>query len=437
MDYAPNGTLRKVHPTGTPLPLASIISYVHEVAAALQYAHGQGVIHRDIKPENLLLAGNHEVLLSDFGLAIIAQSARSQQIQETAGTIAYMAPEQLQGHPSSASDQYALGVMVYEWLSGAQPFHGSFVEIASQHLSASPPSLRTQVPRLPPAIEDVVMKALAKDPQHRFASIQAFAMALEEAWRADAPGQTHLVFSSPGPAAAGYRTSSIVDLPVQPTPLIGREQEVMTVQQLLCREDVRLLTLTGPGGVGKTRLGVRVAAELPGRFTDGVFFVALAPLSDPALVIPTIAQTLGLRGAVDRPALEHLTTYLQNKHLLLLLDNFEQVVSAAPQVADLLTACPQLKLLVTSREILHVRTEHEFAVPPLALPAPLHSSGLPDLAMLSQSAAVALFIQRTQAVKPDFQMTATERDRSWMRWPHSSTRASCSRSSRREMSRAW
>src|SRR6266567_9091298 len=115
----------KVHPTGTPLPLASIISYVHEVAAALQYAHGQGVIHRDIKPENLLLAGNHEVLLSDFGLAIIAQSARSQQIQETAGTIAYMAPEQLQGHPSSASDQYALGVMVYEWLSGAQPFHGS------------------------------------------------------------------------------------------------------------------------------------------------------------------------------------------------------------------------------------------------------------------------------------------------------------------------
>ncbi len=174
MDYAPKGTLRKHHPPGAPLPLVGIISYVQEVAAALQYAHAQGLIHRDIKPENLLLAGNHEVLLSDFGLAIIAQSARSQQIQETAGTIAYMAPEQLQGHPRPASDQYALGILVYEWLSGAHPFHGSFVEIASQHLSVSPPSLRTRLPTLPPAVEDVVMRALAKDPEARFASVQTF-----------------------------------------------------------------------------------------------------------------------------------------------------------------------------------------------------------------------------------------------------------------------
>ena len=234
MDYAPRGTLRKHHPPGAPLPLVDIISYVQEVAAALQYAHAQGLIHRDIKPENLLLGGNHEVLLSDFGLAIIAQSARSQKLQETAGTIAYMAPEQLQGHPRPASDQYALGILVYEWLSGAHPFHGSFVEIASQHLSVSPPSLRTRLPTLPPAVEDVVMRALAKDPEARFASVQTFAMALEEAWRADASGRTRPALSSPGLAAADHRMPSRLDLPWGTVTLLftGIEESTRLLQQL-------------------------------------------------------------------------------------------------------------------------------------------------------------------------------------------------------------
>ncbi len=165
---------------------------------------------------------------------------------------------------------------------------------------------------------------------------------------------------------------------------------------------MRLLTLTGPGGAGKTRLGLQVAAELSRRFADGVFFVNLAPISDAALVIPTIAQTLDIREGIGQPWLARLQEALQQKQMLLLLDNFEQVASAGGEVVELLAACPRLKALITSREVLHVRAEREFAVSPLALPDAKH---LPDLAALSHNAAVALFLQRAQAVKPDFQLT--------------------------------
>jgi predicted ATPase/serine/threonine protein kinase/DNA-binding CsgD family transcriptional regulator len=590
MEYAPNGSFRQHHPKGTLLSLAHIVSYTKQVAGALQYAHEQGVVHCDIKPENLVFGRNQEVLLTDFGLATRAQSPYFQQIRQTLGTIAYTAPEQIQGHPSPASDQYTLGVMVYEWLSGEYPFSGSVIQIANQHLSAPPPSLCTKVPTISSAIEQVVLKALAKDLELRFASVQVFAMALEEASRGETPGRTGFVPSSgqsdedepmrsslldlprgtvtllftdiegsthlleqlrdryapvlaecrhllraafqrwsgheidtqgdaffvafarasdavaasvdaqrllashswpegvvvrirmglhtgePLLTPEGYvgldvhraarimsaghggqvllsqATCNLVEqdladdvslrdmgehrlkdlgrpkrlfqmvisdltadfpplktldispnnLPIQPTPFVGWEQELAAVRDLLGREEVHLLTLTGPGGAGKTRLGLQVAAELSDYFAAGVFFVNLAPISDPALVVATIAETLDIREGPGQPLLERLKEQLQQKQMLLLLDNFEQVVSAASQVTDVLAACPKLKVVVTSREVLHVRAEHEFAVPPLALPDPKH---LPDLARLSHYAAVALFLQRAQAVKPDFQAT--------------------------------
>ncbi len=192
------------------------------------------------------------------------------------------------------------------------------------------------------------------------------------------------------------------NLPVQFTPFIGREQELTAIQHLLLREEVRLVTLTGPGGTGKTRLGLQAAAELTEHLIDGVFFVNLAPISDPALVVPTIAETLGLREGAEQSLLERLREDLRQKQMVLLLDNFEQVVNAAEQVVELLVACPRLKVLMTSREVLHVRAEHEFAVPPLPLP---DSKRLPDLVALSHYAAVALFVQRARAIKPDFQLT--------------------------------
>src|SRR5439155_18512246 len=185
MDYAPNGTLRQRHPKGSILSPTTIIPYVKQIADALQYAHEQKVIHRDVKPENILLGRRNEVLLSDFGIALVAQSSRyhsTQGIQDLAGTIAYMAPEQIQSQSVPNSDQYSLGIVVYEWLTGARPFQGSFTEIAVKQTMALPPSLREKVPDIPPAVEEVVMKALAKDPQQRFENVQVFALALEKAF---------------------------------------------------------------------------------------------------------------------------------------------------------------------------------------------------------------------------------------------------------------
>ena len=197
------------------------------------------------------------------------------------------------------------------------------------------------------------------------------------------------------------------NLPAPPTPLIGREREVSIITQRLRRQEVRLATLTGPGGAGKTRLGIQVASELRGQFAGGVYFVSLAAIHDAALVIPAIAQTLGVRDHGGQGLFTRLADALQPHPTLLFLDNFEQVVGAVSQMADLLSACPQLKVLVTSREVLHVRAEHEFAVPPLALPDPARLSDLTaDLTALARLPSVALFLERAQAVAPDFQLTA-------------------------------
>src|SRR5213595_817978 len=184
-DYAPNGSLRTRHARGVPLPLPTVVEYVSQIADALQYAHEQKVIHRDVKPENMLLGRRNEVLLSDFGIALVAQSSHyhsTQSIQDMAGTVAYMAPEQIQSQACPNSDQYSLGVVVYEWLCGTRPFQGSFAEVAVKHTLTPPPSLLEKVPELPPAVEEVVLKALAKDPQQRFENVQVFALALEKAF---------------------------------------------------------------------------------------------------------------------------------------------------------------------------------------------------------------------------------------------------------------
>jgi transcriptional regulator with XRE-family HTH domain len=188
-------------------------------------------------------------------------------------------------------------------------------------------------------------------------------------------------------------------LPAPPTPLIGREAEVAAVRSLVCSEEARLVTLTGPGGVGKTRLALDVAGAVQGTFADGVWWVDLVALTDPALVLPAVARALGLPEAAGLSLAGRLAHALRHRRLLLLLDNFEQVLAAAPAVADLLAACPKLTVLATSRAPLRLRAEREFPVPPLDLPAGL---GQMSPAAASRSGAVRLFAERARAVRPNF-----------------------------------
>jgi predicted ATPase/DNA-binding CsgD family transcriptional regulator len=225
--------------------------------------------------------------------------------------------------------------------------------------------------------------------------------------RHDAAAPDHRAHSDAVQVHTGKRPSTNFVLPRGP--LIGREHEIATIQQLLLQEQVGVLTLTGPGGIGKTRLAMQVATSLLDHFVDGVYFVSLAPIRDAALVIVAIAETLGVREAGTQPLIEALQVYLQHRQMLLVLDNFEQVLAAAPLLTPLLAECDRLKFLVTSRASLDLYGEQEFPVPPLALPDPkwLTTRGGELAPHLAQIASVTLFVQRALAVQPDFALSAT------------------------------
>jgi serine/threonine protein kinase len=225
MNYAPGGTLRLHHPRGSRLPLSMVVTYVKQVAQALQHAHNHKLIHRDIKPENMLLGQNGEVLLSDFGIAIISSTSQPQMPRNVAGTVMYMAPEQITGSPVYASDQYALGTIVYEWLVGTPPFQGSPQELIAKHLRIPPPPLHQKGVILPLGVEAAVMRTLEKDPAQRFASVQEFALALTNSGQAApqqgmhsptssrvVPSQSILI-SPPSPSAQGTDYPNMTNFP--------------------------------------------------------------------------------------------------------------------------------------------------------------------------------------------------------------------------------
>jgi predicted ATPase/DNA-binding XRE family transcriptional regulator/Tfp pilus assembly protein PilF len=253
-------------------------------------------------------------------------------------------------------------------------------------------------------IAELLVACLEVPPEERFAFVR-WARAGPEA----APPKLSLASASPplpfATSTAPVESASPSNLPAPLTSLIGRDEEVAAVRRSLLRDEVRLLTLVGPPGIGKTRLGIAVATHIASHFRDGVNFVALDTVNDTRHVIAAIGKSLGLKPGEKQPVAEAVAGYLRNKQILLVLDNFEQVLDAGPEVIQLLSACSGLKVLVTSREPLHAYGECRFQVPPLDLP---DRQRLPDLEVLASLASVVLFTQRAQALKPDWILTPTD-----------------------------
>ncbi len=393
MEYVEGETLRK-KVVSDQLSVVSVIEYALQIAAGLQAAHEKGVVHRDIKSSNIMITAKGQIKIMDFGLAKLTGSSFLTKENMTMGTIAYMSPEQARGRKvDHRTDLWSFGVVLYEMLTGQLPFQSDHEQVLIYAIiNEMPEPIGDLRPDTPPTLAAIVNKALTKNADKRYQNVEAMLADLQALQKTGSLATP--VMKTP--------TTRLGNLPVPSTPLLGREQELEGLMQLLRRDEVRLVTLTGPGGTGKTRLGLQVASNSSEVFTDGTYFVSLAANTDAKLVMSTIAQTFGIFENPVRSVAEGVIAHLRERHLLLLLDNFEQVVEATPVVAELLAACPKLKILVTSRTVLHLTGEHEFPVPPLATPNPKHGV---TLAGLTQYAAIKLFVQRAAAVKPDFVLT--------------------------------
>jgi predicted ATPase/predicted Ser/Thr protein kinase len=386
-----------------PLASSDIVDIGAQVADALDAAHARGITHRDIKPANLMLTPRGQAKVLDFGIAKTTWSEGATQTGElrpgsqtavgvVIGSVPYMSPEQVVGHAvDHRSDLFSLGAALYEMATGRLPFAGATpIETMDRILHAQPEPLAATNDLIPAALERVIRKCLEKDAARRYQSARELLADFRQLQQTDA--------DLTRTAERGLRRNN---LPAQLTSFVGRDREVAEVHGLA--SSARLVTLTGAGGCGKTRLGLAVAAGLVDRFTDGVWAVDLAPLSEPALVPQTVAAVLDVREGQSRSLIDVLAGYLRQRDLLLLLDNCEHLIaSCASLVETLLRAAPRLHVVATSREALGVDGEVVWRVPSLSLPDPDQPLALETA---SQCEAVRLLVERARLVQPAFAVT--------------------------------
>ena len=438
MRYVQGSDLSQLVERDGPLDLERAIAVLDQAGSALDAAHAREVLHRDVKPANILIDENADrIYLTDFG---IAKDTTARGVTRTGffmGTVDYAAPEQIHGKDlTTAADIYAFGCMFFEVVTGRKPFEKeSDFAVMQAHLEESPPLASEAMPGLPPSLDTVIGKAMAKAPDERYESCRELVDAARAASGArPTSGAPSAVFAaSPsfgaapsfagapvaqgkamswqdaiaGKTAAPQPKERIVKLPPVPDTIVGRDADLEEIASSLADQGVRMLTITGLGGVGKTRLAVEAATRIAetadgasGGF-DAIHFVDLSTVNDPGLVGSAIATAIGAEETRDRPLVEVLAEKLGTDRTLLVLDNFEHVLGASSLVGDLLAAADSLEVLVTSQAPLHLRGEHEYPLAPLSLPP----RGARDLDAVAASSAVALFVERAQAVKPNFELT--------------------------------
>jgi predicted ATPase len=411
-EYVDGVTLRQRMSRSAEPPLREVLDIGVQIASALSAAEAAGLVHRDIKPDNIMLRRDGYVKLLDFGLARIADTEPDLHRTDphmVRGTVFYMSPEQLRGKVlDSRSDIWSVGVLLYELISGRLPFDGeSSSDVAAAILrSEPPPLLRRDGTPAPPQLAAIVTRALTKDRVKRYPNADELLADLRRLQNELTNDAVSVAGSDESRVATTeqftFAEPPPTNLPHRLTPLVGREAERDDVLSLLRRDDVRMVTLTGPGGTGKSRLSIETGQALLGEMEDGVWFVSLAPLLDTRLVVSEIASVLNVAEG-GAPLLDTLANAMREKSMLLILDNFEQILDAAPLVGRLLAAAPRVKALVTSRSPLRVAGEREYALPPLMTP-PLDLPLAPEA--LGAYPSVALFVERATAVKSDFLLTS-------------------------------
>ena len=414
MEYVAGGSLAD-HLQQTPqLPIKQILKIGLELADALTRTHHLNIIHRDLKPANVLIAEDGTPRLTDFGIARMINTETMTEAGMIIGTLPYMPPEALKHAPiDHRADLWAFGVMLFEMLAGKRPYQGEQIAALIRSILQDPiPDLEKLRPDAPIALVDLTYRLLDKDPLARISSARIIGAELEAILKGQAtdsfklsktslPNEITFVMAAPPTPT----TKPQHNLPAQLTPFVGRETELIELTRLFSDPKTRLVTILAAGGMGKTRLSQEFASQHVDDFTNGAYFIGLAPLTDTPSIIEAIAAAVGLQFGdqiPDRHAA--LTQFLRDQHLLLILDNFEHILKAVPFVIDLLENAPDLYILVTSREKLNIGGEQIFQLGGMNFPDFL----TPDDAL--NYSAVKLFMQSATRVQPSFEITSENLD---------------------------